>query len=242
MKYFLAILAFTIALHAHAQKKITFLAKDGLIVTADLYLVNDTLPYMVLCHQAEYSRGEYIETARKFTKLGYNCIAVDQRSGDEVNGVVNETANLADAKRKKVTFLDAEQDIVAAIEHAFKKSNGKKVIIVGSSYSASLALKIATNNDKVKALILFSPGEYFGTQLKLKEAIKDLDKPVWVTSSKEEAPEVEKLLKDIKSKIKVQYIPPTKGDHGSKVLWKAHGNYHEYWLHILMFMRQVQQS
>jgi pimeloyl-ACP methyl ester carboxylesterase len=238
MKHLLAILALLISLQSFAQKKITFLSKDGLIITADLYLVNDTLPYMILCHQAGYSRGEYLETGKKFTKLGYNCIALDQRSGKEVNGVSNETASLAEAKKKGVGYLDAEQDMISAVDYAYKKSN-KKVILVGSSYSASLALKIAAGSEKVKALILFSPGEYFGTQLKIKDAIKDLDKPLWVTSTKDEAPDVESMLKDIKSKVKVQYVPPTKGDHGSKVLWKENGNYHEYWLHILMFMRQV---
>lgn len=240
MKNILAILTLIIALPSLAQqKKITFLSKDGLIITADLYLVNDTLPYMILCHQAGYSRGEYQETAPKFTKLGYNCLAIDLRSGKEVNGVTNETAMLAEAKKKPTNYLDAEQDIVAAVDYAYKKSGSKKVILVGSSYSASLALKIGAENDKVKALMVFSPGEYFGDKLKVKEAIKNLDKPVWVTSSKEEAPDVEKLLKDIKSTVKVQYTPATKGDHGSKVLWKAHANYHEYWLNILMFMRQV---
>jgi dienelactone hydrolase len=244
MKYIFSLLAIAFTLTASAQKavtapkKVTFLAKDGLIVTADLYLVNDTLPYMILCHQAGSSRGEYLETAPKFTKLGYNCLAVDLRSGKEMNGVQNETAYLAELKKKPASYLDAEQDIISAIDYAFKK-NKKKVVLVGSSYSASLALKIAAENERVKATLVFSPGEYFGDKLKVKDAIKNLDKPVWATSTKEESPEVETMLKNIKSTVKSQYTPATKGDHGSKVLWKEQTNYHEYWLNILMFMRQV---
>src|ERR1035437_3583949 len=112
-------------------EKITFPASDALLITADLYFVNDTLPYMILCHQAGYSRGEYMETATKFCRLGYNCIAIDQRCGNEVNGVKNETAALATLKKKATSYLDAEQDILAAIDYAYTKS-GKKVLLVGS--------------------------------------------------------------------------------------------------------------
>ena len=221
-----------------SQGSITFLSKDGVIITADLYFVSDTLPYMILCHQAGYSRGEYLETGPKLTKFGYNCIAIDMRSGDEVNGVKNETAFGAKTKNKSTTYLDAEQDILSAIDYAYKKSN-KKVILVGSSYSASLALKIGTSNDKVKAVIAFSPGEYFGAKLNLKEAIKNYDKPLFVASTKAEAADVSALIKDIKSQKKQQCTPSGKGEHGSKALWKASPDCHEYWLTLLMFMRDL---
>ncbi|OFY85017.1 MAG: hypothetical protein A3F72_04525 [Bacteroidetes bacterium RIFCSPLOWO2_12_FULL_35_15] len=221
-----------------SQTSITFLSKDGVIITADLYFVSDSLPYMILCHQAGYSRGEYKETAPKFTKFGYNCIAIDLRSGDAVNGVNNETAFGAKSKNKPNTFLDAEQDILSAIDYAFKKSN-KKVVLVGSSYSASLALKIGTTNDKVKAVIAFSPGEHFGAKLNLKEAIKNYDKPLFAASAKAEAADVSTLLKDIKSPNKKQCTPSGKGEHGSKALWKSTADYHEYWMALLMFMRDL---
>ena len=220
-------------------EKITFPASDGLLVTADLYFVNDSLPYMILCHQAGYSRAEYAETAGKFCHLGYNCLAVDARSGNEVNGVKNETAALAEIKKKPTTYLDAEKDILAAIDYAYTKS-GKKVFLVGSSYSASLVLKIAVTNKKVKVVMAFSPGEYFGTKLKLKDAIKDLSFPVFVTSSKEEANDVSTLMSDVKSKIKNQFVPTSKGKHGSSCLWKDNPGYHEYWFAIMMFVKQLQ--
>jgi dienelactone hydrolase len=216
--------------------KIYFPASDALLITADLYFVNDTLPYMILCHQAGYSRGEYMETATKFCRLGYNCIAIDQRCGNEVNGVKNETAALATLKKKATSYLDAEQDILAAIDYAYTKS-GKKVLLVGSSYSASLALRIAATNKKVNAVMAFSPGEYFGTTLKLKDAIVYLTVPLFVTSTKEEATDVSTLISDVKSKIKKQYIPAAKGGHGSSCLWKNNQDYQDYWSAILIFMK-----
>jgi dienelactone hydrolase len=226
---------FTFALCA--QETVTFPSKDGLTITADEYITDDTMPYMILCHQAGYSRGEYMNTASRFQKFGYNCLAIDARSGKEVNGITNETAILAAKKKKGTTYLDAEQDIIAAIEYVYKKTK-KKVILVGSSYSASLVLKIAATNDKVKAVLAFSPGEYFGDKLNLKETIKTLDKPVFVTSSKAEAADLSSLMKEVKSPNKTQFTPSNTGDHGSKALWKENNpNYHEYWMSLLMFMR-----
>ena len=218
--------------------KITFPASDALLVTADLYFVNDTLPYMILCHQAGYSRGEYLETAVKFCRLGYNCIAIDQRCGNEVNGVKNETAALAIQKKKETTYLDAEKDILAAIDYAYNK-NGKKIFLVGSSYSASLVLKIAATNKKISAAMAFSPGEYFGTKLKLKDAIANLSVPIFITSTKEEATDVAVLISDVKSKTKKQFIPSSKGVHGSSCLWKNYPDYQDYWLAILIFIKQI---
>jgi len=221
-----------------AQETITFPSKDGLLITADLYKVNDTLPYMVLCHQAGYSRGEYIESAKRFNKFNYNCLAIDARSGEEVNDVKNETAKALMALNKAANYLDAEQDIISAIEYAYKKSN-KKVILVGSSYSASLAIKIGATNDKVKAVMAFSPGEYFGNKLNVKEVIKTYNKPLFVTSSKDEAADVTKLIKNVKSPVKHQFTPIEQGQHGSKTLWKSNPNRNEYWMALLMFMREI---
>lgn len=221
-----------------AQKTITFLSKDDVIITADIYLVNETLPYMILCHQEGYSRGEYSETAPKLNKFRYNCIAIDARAGSEINNKRNETAFRAKAKNKPTSYSDAEQDILAAIDYAYKQSK-QKVILIGSSYSASLAMKIGTTNDKVKAVIAFSPGGDFAKEINLKELIKNYNKPIFVTSSKAEAPSVSSFIKDIKSQKKEQFIPSGKGAHGSSALWKGNSTYHEYWLALMMFMQEV---
>jgi dienelactone hydrolase len=222
----------------NAQKTISFFAQDGVLITADLYLVNDTLPYMILCHQAESSRGEYLETALKFCKFRYNCIAVDARSGGEINHIKNETAINAKAKGRPTTYLDAEQDIEAAIDYAYEQ-NQKKVVLVGSSYSASLVMKIAVDNNNVKAVIAFSPGEYFGEKYNLKDSIKALSKPLFVTSTQQEAAKVGELIQDVTSPKKQQFTPSKSGAHGSKALWKETPNRQEYWLALTMFMLSV---
>lgn len=217
---------------------IHFPSADQLTITADEYKTSDTLPWILLCHQARFSRGEYRETAAEFAAFGYNCLAIDQRSGDEVNGVTNETAALAKSKKLPATYLDAEQDIVAALNYLFAKS-GKPVILVGSSYSAGLVLKIAVNNPKVKAVLAFSPGEYYGSELKLGETVAPLDKPVFITSSKEEATDTKKIFDRIASKNKTQFVPAGAGIHGSKALWNSNADHEEYFEAVKTFFSSL---
>jgi hypothetical protein len=47
----------------------TFLSQDKVKVTADWYKIDDTSRVIILCHQEESSRGEYIQTAKRFNKL-----------------------------------------------------------------------------------------------------------------------------------------------------------------------------
>ncbi len=100
------------------KELITFASDDGLTITADLYLLDkENAPFIILFHQARYSRGEYIETAKEFNKLGYSCLAVDQRSGNEVNGVVNTTNKEAVSKGLPVNYADAMLDMRAAVKY-----------------------------------------------------------------------------------------------------------------------------
>ena len=217
---------------------VTFNSEDGLVITADSYFQSDSLPWILLCHQAGYSRGEYRETAPKFKKLGYNCLAIDQRAGNEVNAVKNETAARAKQQGKPTGYLDAGQDIVAAVDYLYENSK-KPVILVGSSYSAGLALKIAVGNPKVKAVLAFSPGEYYGDKLHLAESIKTLDKPVFITSARQETMDAKIIFAAIASEHKTFFAPVSPGVHASSCLWSTTDDYQEYWKAVNAFMEGI---
>lgn len=223
----------------YPQQTITFPSIDGLKITADLYKINDTSTYIVLCHLSDHSRGEYKETAKRLNKFGYNCLAIDTRTGNEIFGVINQTSIEAKKLNRPTGYLNSEQDIIAAVNYADSLSNNKGVIVFGSSFSASLALKIGAVNTKVKSVIAFSPGEYFGKQLKLKKVIAKFNKPVFATSSKDEAREVALLMESIKFKNKVQFIPKEKGEHGSLSLWSSTLNNSEYWEALEKYLQET---
>jgi len=221
-----------------AQQTITFESSDNLIVTADLYEQTKEQPYLLLFHQSGSSRGEYKEIIPKIKKLGFNCLVVDLRFGKEMNFVQNETSIAAKTAGVKISMIDAEKDIIAAIEYASKKSN-KPLVIMGSSYSASLCLKVAKDNPKIKAVVAFSPGEFFLPDLNIKNTIKGLQKPIFAASSQREFSFLKELFSDIGTEYKTLYQPTKgKGEHGAKALWANSDGSKEYWLNLMMFLNK----
>lgn len=219
------------------KEKITFPSIDSLPITADLYKVESAKPMILLCHQARFSRGEYKNTAIKLNNLGYTCLAIDQRSGNIANDVVNETALAAKKRNLPQAYLNAKQDIQAAINFLYKKNNNQPIILVGSSYSATLALLIGENSNKVRAIVAFSPGEYYNT-IDVQSSIKNMAKPIFVTSSKRESAGVTELVSLINLDYVTQFIPKEEGIHGSKALWNSTKGNENYWKAFLSFLQK----
>ena len=238
MKLLLSGMLLSLFLQQGPKEKVSFPSEDGLEITADKYLANDEYPYILLFHQAGSSRGEFRDIAEKFLKLRYNCLAVDLRSGDNANFVNNETASRARGAGKSVNFLDAREDMMAAIEYAYDL-NSKEVILLGSSYSASLALLEGLNHPKVGAVIAFSPGEYFGKDLRLEDSLKTCSNPLFVAVTEREQPYVKQMLSALSEEDYTLFQPDTLGVHGARALWDDNPTKDEYWLALLMFINNL---
>lgn len=213
---------------------VNFYSLDSLLVTAEQYHIDKTKPVIILCHQAGSSRGEYKDIAPTLNDLGFNCIALDQRSGNTSQGIDNQTAIRAQAAGKGQTYLDAEQDILAAIDH-FSTEYNQNVIIWGSSYSSSLVLKVAASHTKVDQVLSFSPGEYLAG-VQVNEVVKSLDKPSFLTSSKSEEAQTKAIFDNIKGMDKTQFVPNGAGRHGSSCLWPTEADHEEYWVAVKSFL------
>lgn len=228
-------------------KQIEFDSLDGLKITADLYMTSTdkSQPFIVLCHQAGWSRGEYREIAPKLNAMGFNCMAMDQRSGKEVNGVVNETAARSKAANKGGDFVDAEQDIIAAVKHAQANLSTGKLLLWGSSYSAALVLRVAGEHaDMVDGVLSFAPGEYFAGQGKTKtwiaSSVTKAQCPIFITSAKREHRSWKDIFAAIKANGKTQFLPKTAGNHGSRALWDKFSDSDDYWKAVEGFLNQFQ--
>ena len=217
------------------MKTVHFKSKDGLQITADLYLTDKPRGFILLCHMGFFNRGEYKDTAPKLNALGFSCMAIDQRSGMKAYGVKNETSALAKQQKLPTGYLDAKQDVEAGIDYLFKLDHSKPVILVGSSYSASLALLIASENDKVKAVAAFSPDEYL-KKTNLAESIRGLAKPAYVTSAKKEIKEKAKVIRFVNPKYITDFKPKVEGFHGTKVLWDSTEGNEGYWKSFKKFL------
>ena len=236
-----------VSLSATAQnyQTITFKSTDGVMITADVYLTHEkTSPFIVLFHQANWSRGEYLEIAPKLNQLGFNCMAVDLRSGGSVNNVSNATMQSAVAAMKETKYVNSIPDIEAAVDYADEFYAEGKLIIWGSSYSSSLVLNYAgTHPDKVQAVMSFSPGEYFRSQGKPADFITtsaaNINVPVFITSAKGEQGSWQKIYDAVPSASKEYYLPETPGNHGSRALWAKFGDSLRYWDAVEAFLNKI---
>ncbi len=235
---FITIVAFS-SFNVIRKNTITFTSSDGLEVTADQYIIADDNPYILLFHEQESSRGEFQTIARRLCKMDYNCLAVDLRNGGSQGFISNETAKRCREIKCPNAVNDIELDMLAAIEYAFKKSS-QPVILFGSGANGSLSLKVAGENDIVRAVVAMSPGEYFLPYINIQDTIANLKKPVFITSSLSEFSYVTQLA----SGLDEQYITLFKpllgeGGRGTVSLSPEIENNSEYWFALLLFFKDL---
>ena len=220
-------------------KTITFTSADGLEVTADEYVIASDHPYILLFHEQESSRGEFNTIARRLTKMDYNCLAVDLRNGGNNNNVSNITAKRCRESRCSRTANDIELDMVAAIEYAFSQSN-QPVVLFGSGANGSLSLKLARDNDNVRAVVAFSPGEYFLPNINIQDTISNLKKPIFISSSLPEFPYVSQLASKVDEKFVMLFEPKLgNGGRGTVSLTAENEHNSEYWFALLLFFKEL---
>ena len=226
----------------HTYKTVNFETSDGLKVFADLYSSeNKRGPLIILYHQAGFSRGEFRNIAPRLVDLGFNVLAVDLRSGDIMNQVTNLTKKEALKQGISTSFEDVIPDLEASFEYAKNQIKSRKIIYWGSSYSASLGFYMAAKYPKdYKALIAYSPGEYFKIENKnISEFAKDIKIPVYASSARNEESSLKSIFNSVKSK-KQFYIPAkTKGHHGTMALSSFYDDSEENWQAIIPFLKTL---
>ncbi|TAJ11696.1 alpha/beta hydrolase [Marinilabiliaceae bacterium JC017] len=238
----------SLSLKAESTETVRFASEDGLQVTADLYLAHpvDQAPFIILFHQAGWSRGEYLEIAPRLNKMGFNCMAVDQRSGGQVNNVVNETAKRAKEQGLAANYPDALPDMLSAIAYVKKTYSPETLLLWGSSYSSALVLKVAGDRPGIAdGVLAFAPGEYF-----VKQGMPDnwittsaghIEVPVFITSAREEKNHWKGIFKAIPGNKKFSFLPKTDGNHGSRALWSQFEDAGDYWEAVERFLKRFQE-
>ena len=218
---------------------VSFSSEDGLLITADNYFSKRDNPYIILLHTEGSSRGEYDSIASRFLKMNYNCLSVDLRSGYRYDFTINETAMRAKEKGMNTALFESINDIKASIGY-LKEISGEPVILMGSSYSATLALLIGKDNPDVKAVIAFSPGEFFLPEITLTNVLDGYYKPVFAGFSAAEY----SFFTGTPELTDNENITLFKPSHGPgkrtvEALLDASENSVEYWFALLVFFRSL---
>jgi dienelactone hydrolase len=171
---------------ARAQQPVQLKAADGVDIFGAYYPApGSSRPMILLFHQAASNHFEYATIAPKLVAAGFSCLAIDQRWGGVMWGHRNETVHkLGHSENSSGNVSSLEADLEAALAWARQKDPRHKVILWGSSYSASLVLVVAAQHpDEVAGVLAFSPGEYFGSSpMLVRDAATKVHVPVFVTS------------------------------------------------------------
>jgi pimeloyl-ACP methyl ester carboxylesterase len=170
-------------------------------------------------------------------------LAVDLRSGEAINGIENKTWKFADSLKMETRYTDAYTDMRASVSYVKKNYPGTKIILFGSSYSASLVLKLASDYPLgISGVISFSPGEYFAKFGWNREIIKisaaKITCPVFIASPTNEQDSWKAIYDAIPGQSKVSFVPQSGGTHGAKTLWNAFPENQEYWKALNTFLKR----
>lgn len=142
-------------------KEISFITPDSIKIYGDLYEVNKTNPVILLFHQAgSNARAEYGPIIPKLVDKGFNILAIDQRMGGQYYGDYNRTlTNISDhIFGNPYSYCDAYNNLESALKFIIQSEFTGNKIVWGSSYSASLVIKLAhQNQDKIDGVLAFSP-------------------------------------------------------------------------------------
>jgi dienelactone hydrolase len=202
-----------------AAETLTLTADDQVEVFADYYSAGSKAkPLVLLFHQAGSNRAEYATIGPMLVALGFNALAIDQRSGGPQWGRVNETVQRLG---KSAGFGEALRDLEAAVQWAKTSGHTGPIIVWGSSYSAALVFVLAVRHPaEIKAILAFSPGEYLGGSASVRNAASLLSMPIFVTSASDpgEIAAARAIIDAARSSDKVQFVPRIAGVHGSSTL------------------------
>ncbi|MCU7496303.1 MAG: alpha/beta hydrolase [Ignavibacteria bacterium] len=225
--------------------KVTFSGEKSLRISADLYTASSgkKAPIIILFHQAHSSRGEYRSIAPRLLRMGFNCLAVDTRAGgkDRWNGVENETTEDALKKKMPDNYDAAYHEMEAALKWVKDNKFTGKIILWGSSFSASLAFRLAEEHSKeISVLLAFSPGEYFEgrPQVVASWAGRLKNIPTFVSCGSGEKSRTKPIYDAISGNNKTFYLPE-KGEHASSILMEDPG---KNWKPVEQFLGRFKES
>ena len=203
---------------AVAREPLTLHAADKVTVYGTLSKAraeNDKV--LLLFHQAHASRHEYDALIARFNQLGYDTLAIDQRSGGDLFGGHNQTVQTLG---KSADYLDAAPDLDAALAWARGRHYGT-IVAVGSSYSSALVILLAARHPAgLTAIASFSPGEYFDDKDLIKNAAAKVTVPFYITTDPDEADNVADVLRKAHGDNIIHYQPEA-GVHGASTLVEA---------------------
>jgi dienelactone hydrolase len=212
-----------------AARPTTLQADDGVTVTSDVYTpVSARVGCVLLMHQSGGSRGEYRVIGPQLAAHGWLALAADLRFGrqDRSTGIPNETGQRVgtpaildrnDAEARRALVRASRADVEASLAH-LTAAGCRDVVLWGSSATTIQALQRAKDDPRIRAAILFSPGEYLRDDPEAMRTIaRQLRRPILVVHGREEAELALPVAEAIPAALRTVHASDL-GAHGSAIL------------------------
>jgi alpha-beta hydrolase superfamily lysophospholipase len=223
------------------SKEVQWKTSDQVTVYGDHYPASHPpgRALLILIHQGDGSaKGDYGPIIPRLLKEGFEVLAIDSRLGGDLFGAANRTVSRNPAKDWK--YCDAYPDLVTALDYAKALIPRRRVIVWGSSYSATLALRLAAERPSdFSAVLAFSPasGPPMGECQPVPYAAQ-VTMPALVVRPRAEL-DVAMRREDFEAFRKQghQTLVANPGAHGSSALVaeRTHGGVGETWKAVLDF-------
>ena len=201
---------------------VTFQADDGVTIAGSYYApASTTERCAVLVHQLSSTRAEYQPVIDRI-RGAMHVVAIDMRG----HGASTKGAGGAAITWQAFETADWEKvegDVGKAMELVAQKGAGSACTLVGSSIGSSAVLRYAgANPDRVRALVLLSPGvAYRG--VKTPDAARTSRAPVLIVHSQENgaadaAGALAGIWRDATPPVPVEVIADPGDAHGMKIV------------------------
>lgn len=197
-------------------------AKDGVKIACDWYPTDNPVGYLILLHMMPATKESWRALAQRLQKENYASLALDLRGHGQSEGGPAGYQKFSDVEHQKSIL-----DLAAAAD--FLKDQGvipEKIIFIGASIGANLALQYIAENKEFKTAVLLSPGlNYRGIKTEpLMEKFSTRQKIMFVaaqddTRSGGNSVDICKKLAELaSSEVIIEMIFYETGGHGTEIL------------------------
>ena len=169
----MAIIAFSSSSPAEqSARALRLMTDDNVSISAVFYAAktqDEFAPAVLLLHSLGQSRDEWPGLPAMLQRNGISCLVIDLRGhGQSTRRLTDKGPELVNYQTfTERDYADMLLDVNAAVNWLTEQTDIDKhrMAIIGSGFGASLALQYASFNADIRALLLFSPGNYQGISI-----------------------------------------------------------------------------
>ncbi len=179
-------------------------------------------PALILIHQLTGKKEDWGDFPAAAAKAGFAVMAIDMRGhGKSANPFANDRDKQNVEKWEKDDWIKVCEDIKAAKGELAKKAevDVKKIVLIGASIGANIALHYSGTDADIKAVAALSPGEQYKGVSAIEAVDKCANKPFFGAASENDpysAKSLQRIFGKVKHMIKNTKIYKNAG-HGTKM-------------------------